>query len=89
MLGYRSERRLQNLRSAGTGPVAIKLPTGGVRYRIEDLETWAVAVTIAGEPDLRSSVQAKRQTAKQAERRQRDLERQRKRRAAERRDERK
>lgn len=82
-LGYKSDRRLWNLRAANSGPRAIKLPSGGVRYRIEDLEAWAFQVVREGEPDLRPTGPSKAQGEKQALRRARDLERQRARRAAE------
>ena len=80
-LGYRSDRRLWNLRAALRGPKAIKLPAGGVRYRIEDLEEWAVTVSVEGEPDLRGLAHSRTEAAKKEQRRALDLERQRARRA--------
>lgn len=78
-LGFTSRRALENLRFRGEGPVAIKLPSGGIRYSPAALAEW-VGQNEAEEAKRliwRASIEAEKRARRKVKDRERYLSRKR------------
>lgn len=42
-----TDHYVRRMRALGTGPAFIKLPTGGVRYRTEDVLAWINSTSVS------------------------------------------